>query len=161
MKEWGGVEVLTKLYDQTIIRYGWLFVYGCFVAEYKEKLVDEVLTKYWYVFIVVSIVPFLTQVDVNAGYNVLHSFLLVSGLIGLAYAFPKLSIKRDISYGIFLYHMIVVNVFMTYGWIKSWGYAIIVVVITVILAYVSNRTIGTWAAKRKVSLQTINQVISG
>ena len=145
-----GVEVLTKLYGQTIIRHGWLFCCGCFIAEHKEKIVDTYLSKYWYVLLIVALMPYLTRFDVNAGYNVLHSVLLVSGLIGFAHAFPNLSLTTDISYGIFLYHMIVVNIFMTVGWMQSWGYAITIMVITIVLAYVSSRTIGTWSAKRRV-----------
>ena len=144
-----GIEVLTKLYGQTIIRYGWLFGFGCFLAEYKEKIVDAFLAKYWYAFPALALVPYLTGFDVEVGYNVLHFVLLVSGLIGFAYAFPKLSIKIDISYGIFLYHMIVVNIFMTFGWMKNWGYVAAVMGITVVLAFASNRTIGKWAERRK------------
>ena len=150
-----GIEVITKLYDLSVIRYGWLFGFGCFIAEYKEKIVDKFLAKCWFVFLALAVLPYLTKLDVKAGYNVLHSVLLVSGLIGFAYAFPKLSLKTDISYGIFLYHMIIVNVFITYGWINSWGYAIVVMVITCVLAYISNSTIGTWSAKRKQSLPSI------
>ena len=75
--------------------------------------------------------------------------LLVSGLIGFAYAFPRLSVKTDISYGIFLYHMIIVNIFIQMGWLHSWGYAVIIMLIAALLAFGSAKTIGAWAARKK------------
>ena len=43
-----GSEILVKLYGQTIVRYGWLFFIGCFVAEFKRKIIP-ILSKYWLV----------------------------------------------------------------------------------------------------------------
>lgn len=151
-----GIEVLTKLYSQTIIRYGWLFFFGCFMAEHKKLIVDGFLVRYWYIILILAVVPYATRFDLYAGYYVAHSCLLVSGLIGFAYAYPKLAVKPDLSYGIFLYHMIVVNVFINFGLVKNWAYAAAVTVITVLLSFVSMKTIGTWSAKRKVTLHDNN-----
>ena len=143
-----GMEIVIKLYGQTVLRYGWLFYIGCFIAEFKDRL-RPVLSRFWYLFLIVSVAPYLTHVDLHAGYEVFWSMLLVSGLIGFAYAFPRLSVKTDISYGIFLYHMIIVNIFIQMEWLHSWGYAVIIMLIAALLAFGSAKTIGAWAARKK------------
>ncbi|MCR5600131.1 MAG: acyltransferase [Ruminococcus sp.] len=150
-----GSEILLKLYGQTIIRYCWLFFFGCFLAEFKDKALPFI-SKYFYVFLVAAIIPFVTRVDIYAGYNVLWSLLLVTGLIGFAYRFPKLALRNDISYGIFLWHMIIVNIFITKGWTGSWGYGMAVAVLTIICSYISFRTVGSWSSKMK-KMRTISR----
>ncbi|MBR6040495.1 MAG: acyltransferase [Clostridia bacterium] len=141
-------DTIIKLYEQTIIRYGWMFFLGYFIAAFKEKMIP-VLSRFWYCFLLIGIVPYLTGFDLDAGYHVLKSIFLVCGVVGFAYRFPMLSIKPDISYGIFLYHMIVMNVFITFNLVGSWWYAAGALFITVLLAYASTVTIGKWAAKKK------------
>ncbi len=146
-----GSEICIKLFDQTIIRYLWLFYIGCFIAEFNNVLL-KTLKKTWYLLIMAGIIPYLTEIDIFAGYYVFWSVLLVSGLIGFAYRFPQLAIKRDISYGLFLFHMIIVNVFITIGWVGNWWYALFALVLSVICAYVSNITLGEWSSRRKIKL---------
>lgn len=153
-----GSEILSKLYGQTIIRYCWLFFFGCFLAEFKDKFMPFI-SKFFFVFLIAALIPFLTKLDINAGYNVLWSLLLVTGLIGFAYRFPKLALRKDISYGIFLWHMIIVNIFITKGWTGSWGYASAVAVLTIICAYISFITVGSWSAKMKKA-RTISRNIA-
>jgi len=143
-----GIEIVTKLYGQTILRYGWLFYIGCFLAEFKDQLLP-VLARFWYLFLIAAIPLYYFRFDLYAGYEIFWSMLLVSGLIGFAYAFPRLAVKTDISYGIFLYHMIVMNIFIHVNWIHSWWYAIIIMAAAVLLAFASTKTIGAWSARKK------------
>ena len=143
-----GIEILSKLYGQTIFRYCWLFFIGCFIANYKDKILP-VLSRFWYLFLLAGIVPYITGFDLFAGYYVLWSILLVCGLIGFAFRFPKLAVKHDISYGIFLYHMIVINAFIALGLVGNWLYALFAVLLSVLLAWLSYITIGKWSANRK------------
>ncbi len=142
-----GIDILVKLFGQTIFRYLWLFYIGCFVAEFKEKLIGA-LSKFWYVFLLLGLIPFFTNFDIFAGYNVLRAILLGLGVIGFAYRFPKLEIKTDISYGLFIYHMIVANVFISLGFTGKWVYAGAVFAISCIFAYVSTVTLGKWVQKK-------------
>lgn len=144
-----GYEAIGKLYNITIVRFCWLFFVGCFIAEFKELLMP-MLMKYWYLILIVGIIPYLSQIDISARYGVISSIMLGGGLIGFAYKFPQMLIKIDISYGIFLYHMIVVNVFISLGRIGKWWNAISVLIITVLLAGISTLTVGKWAGKMKL-----------
>lgn len=142
------IEIIGKLYNQTIIKYFWLFYIGMFIGEFKNSILP-LLVKYWYILLFAAAFFFWTGRDLYSGYYLLWSILLTTGLIGFAYRFPQLSVKPDISYGLFLYQMIVMNVFINFGMTGKWIYAIAVIVLTAICAYFSTLTIGKWSASRK------------
>lgn len=141
-------EIMEKLYDQTFIKYFWLFYIGMFIAEFKDRILP-VLIKYWYIFLIIAFVFFWTGYDIFAGYYLFWSLFLTIGLIGFAYRFPMLSVNPDISYGLFLYHMIVVNIFVNFRWTGSWKYVIPVVLLAGVFAYISTITIGRISVKKK------------
>lgn len=124
----------------------WLFYFGMFLAEFKDRLLPF-LQKYWYALLAIAFVFFLTGWDFFFGYYLFWSLFMTAGLIGFAYRFTQLSISPDISYGIFLYHMTVVNVFVNFKWMGRWLYVLPVVLISIMLAYVSTVTVG------RISLQ--------
>lgn len=82
-------------------------------------------------------------------YDIVKGILCVYGLIGFSYAFPKLNIKTDISYGLYIYHMTVVNVMITLGMTVKVPYMMLAIVVSVILALLSTKTVGAWASKKK------------
>lgn len=136
-----GTGIITKLYDQTIIKYFWIFYIGMFIAEFREDLLP-ILKKYWLILLTISFAFFCTGWDLFSGYYLCWSVFLVAGLIGFSYHFPSLSLSTDISYGLFLFHMTVVNIFVHFHLIGNWGYALLVVIIASSLAFVSTITVG-------------------
>lgn len=136
-----GIEIVGKLYDQTIIKYFWLFYIGMFLAEFRDKLMMH-LKKYWYLLLAVSLAFFWTSRDLFSDYYLGWSLFLTSGLIGFAYRFPELRISPDISYAMFLYHMTAINVFVHFGLTGSWVYVAPVLVIVVCVSFISTMTIG-------------------
>ncbi len=145
--------VIGKLYGQTFIRYFWLFCFGMLIAEFKDRLLP-VLRKYWYVSLIVAYLFFRTEWDLFSGYYLGWSLFLTAGALGFAYRFPRLSIQPDISYGLFLYHMTIVNLFVCFGWVGNWICAIPIAAISILLAYLSTVTAGRISAgrRRKISL---------
>lgn len=140
--------IISKLYDQTCIKYFWLFYIGMFIAEFKDRILP-ILIKYCYAFLMIAAVFFWTGYDIFAGYYLFWSLFLTTGLIGIAYRFPMLSINPDISYGLFLYHMTIVNIFVNFGWTGSWLYVIPSVLMAGLLAYISTITVGRISMKKK------------
>lgn len=130
-------EMIGKLYDQTVLRYLWLFMIGCFFAEYYGVILPY-LKKYWALFLVGAVFFHITGFDIYVKYHVLHSLLLFASILGFAYSFPQLEIKRDISYGIYIYHMTVVNAMLAVGMRGKPVYLVIVLAGTLILAYLSS-----------------------
>lgn len=118
------------------------------MAAFQQKFIPF-LIKYWHFLLVAALVFFVTGFDLKSGYYLIWSALLTSGIIGFAYRFPALQIKRDISYAVFIYHMIIVNIFVDKQMIGEWMYAIMVIVLTIICAYISTLTIGEWSANKK------------
>lgn len=142
-------DIILKLYNQTILNYLYLFLAGAFLAEYREKLIPFV-TKYWYVLTATAIALYAIDIDIPyTNYDIAKGILCVYGLIGFSYSFPKLNIKTDISYGLYIYHMTVVNVMITLGMIGKVSYMMLAIAVSAILALLSTKTIGAWALKKK------------
>lgn len=81
--------------------------------------------------------------------NVLETILLLLCLIGASYVFPYFNIKTDISYGLYIYHMTIVNALIEMGYKTSPFLLVVVIVLTCILAWISTKTIGRFSKKMK------------
>ncbi len=145
-------DIIYKLYNQTLVPYLWLFVLGAFISEYREKIVP-VLKKFWYIPLALSIITMVfSDFDLIGGpynYGILRCSTLVAAVLGIAYQFPKLNIKTDISYGIYIYHMTVINAFIVFGLKENQLYLWIAMIISCILAYLSTRYVGAIAISKK------------
>ena len=143
-------EIIGKLYGQTLLPYLWMFVGPCFIAENKEKLLP-LLINYWWVFLILAFTRnYLVRIDIDATYGIIHTFLLFLSVTSMAYIFPRLNIKTDISYGIYIYHMTVVNAFIALGVMHSQWLVLYVLLLTCSLAWISTVTIGKYSLRRKV-----------
>lgn len=141
-------DIIAKLYSQTFIEYFWLFYIGMFTAEFKDKLLP-IFEKFWFSFLLIAFVLFWTGWDFFSGYYLGWSLFLTVGLLGFAYRFPQFNISPDISYGLFLYHMTVLNIFVYFGWTGKWIYAVSIIVIVIILAFLSTVMVGIKVNIRK------------
>ena len=106
-------ELAYKLIKQTFIPYIWMFIVGALLCEFFWKI-KSVLIQYWWLFLSVSVIATLVNQDFGI-YGTIKVLFLAPALIGFAYRFNKLNIKYDISYGIYIYHMIVINVMIVFG----------------------------------------------
>ncbi len=143
-------SALNSLYNLTIFRYFWLFAIGSFVAETRDKIIPF-LKKYWFIFIGTAMVFLIfPQIDMAlSGYGAFFCILEILGLIGFAYNYAKINIKFDFSYGIYLYHMIVVNAFIELGFTGKIQYMVIAMLISVVISILSEKTIGKLPIKKK------------
>ena len=142
-------EVVSKLYSQTIIPYGWMFVIPSFVAE-KKDIVLPVLKKYWWAFLAVVLFANTFSLDIVVGkYLLIRTLFLFLGLTGLAYAIPQLNVRIDISYAVYIYHMTIVNAFIAMGWMKSIWLYVVILVLTCFISWISTVTVGNWSKKKK------------
>ncbi len=142
-------EILLKLYGQTVIRYLWLFLLGMGLACFFDKVIPF-LKKWWPVFSFAGVVVTITGFDLSVGYAILKTLFILFAIIGFSYSFPQLKLKHDISFGVFIYHMTVVNAMITFGWTGSLIHLLIAITISCILAYVSTITIGKYSATKKL-----------
>jgi peptidoglycan/LPS O-acetylase OafA/YrhL len=144
-------EMCVKLYSQTVFPYLWMFILAMFVAEYKNVLLVY-LKKYWYIPIAINILFQIVGFDVIAGYGLIKTLTLFAGLLGFAYAMPALNIKTDISYGIYIYHMTIINAIIELGlvgMVSGVWLLLTTLATTSLLAWASTKTVGEWSLSRK------------
>ena len=143
-------ETLSKLYGVSLIPFFWMFIVAAFASEKKEKVIPF-LKKYWWLFIGLLIVKrYVLHLDVFiSSYALIDTIMLFCGIVGFAYAVPQVNLKTDVSYGIYIYHMTVVNALIALGYVgQSWTLWV-VIIITCLLAWISTKTIGRISLKKK------------
>ena len=139
-----------KIYGVSLLPYLWLFIVAASVAEYKDAILP-VLRHYWWIFILLLfVVRYFIGCDVETGsYPLVDSLLLFAGITGFAYSFPQLNLKTDISYGVYIYHMTIVNALIALGFSGQGWTMWCVIAITCLLAWLSTITVGRMSAKKK------------
>ena len=139
------VGIIPKLLERTFIPYFLWFIIGSYCFHKKESVVPvlkKLLIPLLIVYAVLRLGSFITvgyYSDIGKG--ILCPFIV----IGAAYALGSLRIKCDLSYGIFLYHWIVLNVLVHFDLLNNlhWAAAILVyTAATLGLAYLSWRFVG-------------------
>lgn len=76
--------------------------------------------------------------DISGRYAVFRTLLAICTVLGFSYG-VKCSLKYDISYEIYLVHMVVVNVFVQMGYTGDYIYCILLIVIVVTLSIAIER----------------------
>lgn len=142
-------EIASKLMMQTVFQYFWIFMIGMTIAKFKDTLLP-ILKRFWYIPLVIAIFFHYTEYDVSIGRFSLFKILTYGMfMFGFAHKFPKLQFKTDISFGIYLYHMIFVNIVIQLGYTQNWHAYIIVIILSVLFAYLSYLTVGNIYRKKK------------
>lgn len=126
---------------QVLIAIGhdfWIFFIGCFLAKYFDKYIP-ILVKYWYLsFVGLVFYEAVTwQIADIVHYSLTGIFLLTLFIFGFAYRFPRITLKTDISYAIYLYHMVFINAAVQLGYRGNASAAFVVVLLTLIFSYIS------------------------
>lgn len=128
--------IIYKLFLQTFIPYIWLFLIGAVVCEYFDVSI-VILKKHWFILLIISAAVSFTHLDLGI-YETIKSIFLGLAIIGFGYAYPAIKINRDYSYGLYVYHMIVINVFIEFGLLRHWVYALTAFAISLLLAFASD-----------------------
>ena len=144
-------EIACKIIDVTFVPYLYIFLIGAFMMEYYDILIPY-LKKYWLALLVVAEIVNMLKIDVGR-YGSVHTAFILATLIGFSYKFNKIKINKDISYGFYIYHMVVINAMIELGYIKYPWFVLTAAVITLILALLSYFTIGGFS--RKLRLQRV------
>lgn len=139
--------ILGKLYMQTFLPFIWIFLAGAFLSENFDTLIAS-CKKYWWIFLILSAVFEFTNFDLGR-YGILKTLCLAPAMFGFAYALPKLNIKYDITYGLYLYHMIAVNIFVHLGLTGQYWQMLAVLGITAVAASISYACIGRFYRNKK------------
>ena len=147
-------EIVYKLVCQTFIPYFWIFIMGAMISEYFDRLIEG-MKKYWPGFLVLSSLVNYTKIDAGI-YGTLSVLFIAPAIIGFAYRYPGFNIKTDITYGFYIYHMVVINVMLELGFMGKFIDLLIALVLSSLLGIFSYYTIGRFSRAQRKKL-TINE----
>ncbi len=143
--------IVQKLLERTFLPYGLWFFAGMFCYCQRDKILP-VLKKLSPVLLILYVICY--RIDVlEFGYycNVATSILCPFIVIGLAYLLPAFRIRIDLTYGMFLYHWIVLNVLVHFAMMKQLHFIttlLLFIGVTLLLAWFSTRFVGIKIKKK-------------
>ncbi|MBS1532639.1 MAG: acyltransferase [Bacteroidetes bacterium] len=163
-KQWDAHNIRYKLGEVFVLPYLYNFLFGVIIAEYWDRLKPLFVNRFlfWLALYVVWVLLFgFYFKSYQAGYwpkNVqgFAGILILSMLtISAAYSNVSLSTKilrgRDISYGVYIYHMLIVNSAVALGLTHNFAWLLIVFLTTITISYLSWILIESKALKMKSS----------
>ena len=142
-------SVFIKLIRVSILPYFFYFLIGIVAYKYWAKIKKNIIGKgmYWlslyFIYILITNYLGLYKPSYNPNFYGFLGNLILSGLIlSLAYSKVKLTNKilgnNDFSYGMYIYHMIIVNSVLSIDYLNNkFLNFIIVLVSTILLSYLS------------------------
>ncbi len=138
---------IAKLFSQTFIPYFWMFLFGGLMAAYFDKIIGF-LKEVWPILFLISATISIFGLEEGIGaYELLKSITFGLAMVGFAYQFSKLEMKRDYSYGFYIYHMIVINLMLHLNFTGKIVYIAVALMLSVLLAIASQWTI-KWIEKK-------------
>lgn len=134
-----------KFLRVSFLPWFYMFLVGVLVQRHFE-VITTVMQKNGLLMFVILIYPIIAWIMRSGGMRFdngmppLVFFALSVLTLAMAYAripFPSILGKNDISYGVYIYHMVVVNMFVYYGLKYSIGYVMLALLISYLLAVLS------------------------
>lgn len=142
--------IVNKVIGLSILSYLWMFLFGSFVAKFFSVIMPF-LVNYWYVSLIALAINELYPFSVViVPYTLIGSVLLACSIFGIAYRFKKIKIKHDVSYAIYLYHMLFVNVAIQIGYRGNVMAVVIIIALSFIFAYFSTMAVDKFYKKIKL-----------
>jgi len=144
-----------KLFGVSAIPYLWMFLIGILIQRFKEKLFPYVKNKgfIWLVVYLAITIGFGEKLRYSSNTpNPFTYILLALTIFSLAYTFPKrgwgILKKHDLSYGVYIYHMLVINVL-----IEIWPDEFSSVHLLIVLGLTIGLAVISWTCIEKPTLK--------
>ena len=132
-----------KILHVSFIPHIYFFLLGIFLHKNKSFFMTLCANRFLFYFLAYAIVCFVFKNSMQIGSNSpnpLIVMLLALVIFSFGHSLTKLNVifkTNDISYGIYIYHMLVINLFVQYGWTNNAILIIPVFILTFILATLS------------------------
>ena len=105
-----GSGVMAKLIERIFVPYALWFFIGVFCFQKRQKMLP-VLKKAFCPLLIIYLIMESVIMQMPGYYTgIVTGVLLPFMVIGCAYCLPKIRLKYDFSYGMFLYHWIILNI---------------------------------------------------
>ncbi len=134
-------ETGRKIVSHTCLPYFYIYFAGWFMYRYRERIVPYLThTKILCVILFILRALYCERMGVRVGdyQDMIQILLLCMLTIGIGYSFGKIRFKFDLSYGLYLYHMIVVDIFVQTGHVGSMRNVIAVYIIAFLCSVISH-----------------------
>ena len=102
--------IMGKLVERTVFPYLAWFLIGVYCYQRKRELIPVLKKYFWLLFGIFAFNQYFNLCEAGYYEDIITSCFLPFVTIGAAYLLPVKRISCDLSYGIFLYHWIVINV---------------------------------------------------
>jgi len=142
-----GAPLVYKLLFNTLLPHLWMFMVGILIHRHFERLrpvLEGKVLLYFFPYLgVAAVMHWLIPGESAAAYAMLLPARILLGLatISAAYSARPLSGKllrgTDISYGIYIYHSLVINLFVEKGWLLSLTAVPLIFLASIVLALLS------------------------
>lgn len=137
--------LVAKMYSVSFIPWFGMFLLGAWVSTNEDLIKKVAETKLLYIVVLfgfVTFVAYMVGLEIQGNSINLFSFLCVALLVvKLAYTKPNLSKillrNNDISYGVYIYHMLVINFLVYMGKVGQIRLVLLVIFTTYVLAALS------------------------
>ncbi len=134
-------NILYKLYQQTIIPYLYMFYLGIIIYKYQKVVIKPLKDNFYIILLIYFItnnsfyIKAIPSIYIDPINGVMNCLLAIS----FAYKFNNVKIKEDYSYGIYLCHMLFVNVMIELGLTTNIIYIVCVCFLSCITAILSKK----------------------
>lgn len=154
-------STVNKILERLFLPYALWFYIGVF-CKMKFELIVPILKKWLYLIWVAYILMRYSKFGIpgyycNAMIGVICSFLI----IGIAYKYPIGRVKSDITYGVFLYHWIFLNLIVHFGLFQKISIYVLTILFisgTISAAWLSQTYVARWS--KRLSQILIRKVVN-
>lgn len=126
--------------SHTCLPFFYIYFTGWFIYRWRDKIVPFLTrTKWlWAALIIARGIWCMHGAERIGEYqDMIIVTLLCLFTVGIGYSFGKIRFAFDLSYGLYLYHMVVVDVFVQLGLTGNWGFTVAVYAASVLAAALS------------------------
>ncbi len=150
-----------------------VFLLGVVAYLYFERIKDLLVNRFWWwlaTYLVVRAAMWQAGyvgywvVEQNVVILLLTKILLGGVVLSFAFSFEGLSHRllgeNDVSYGVYIYHMVVINVLVELGLIEGFGPLLAAIIFTLMIAYLSWRLIEKPALSLKKTQPLVGEPVA-
>lgn len=123
---WKGGGIASKLIERSFVPYALWFFVGVFCYQRRQDILFILRTAFFPMLIVYLVIESV-NIELPGYYaDIVTSILLPFMVIGCGYCLPKIRLKVDLSYGMFLYHWIILNIIVHFDLMNKLPWYVVV-----------------------------------
>ena len=117
-------KTLYDIFALTPIVWGWMFGLGILAVKYFEKIKPVLPYFWWFVLPMIPMILFGDGVvwgSTGNSLGIAYFICYLSVVLWIAFAIPHLTLPFDLSYGLYIWHMPVINLLLVFNLQSLWA----------------------------------------